>query len=49
MRSHQKGFLKLKHLSTLKMLTYPLFDEAFGAFLFVFLLFLFRLLRTWGF
>jgi hypothetical protein len=34
MRSHQKGFLKLKCLSPLKMLTFPLFEETFGAFLF---------------
>jgi hypothetical protein len=33
MRSHQKGFLKLKCLSPLKMLTSPLFEETFGAFL----------------
>jgi hypothetical protein len=32
MGSHQKGFLKLKHLSPLKMLTSPLFKETFGAF-----------------
>jgi hypothetical protein len=34
MRSHQKGFLELKCLSPLKMLTSPLFEEIFGAFLF---------------
>jgi hypothetical protein len=39
--SHQKGFLKLKCLSPLKMLTSPLFEETFGAFLFLFLLFFF--------
>jgi hypothetical protein len=33
MRSHQKGFLKLKCLSHLKMLTSPLFEETFGVFL----------------
>jgi hypothetical protein len=37
MGSHQKRFLKLKRFSPLKMLTYPLFDETFGAFLFLFL------------
>jgi hypothetical protein len=31
--SHQKGFLKLKCLSPLKMLTSPLFEETLGAFL----------------
>jgi hypothetical protein len=36
-RSHQKGFLKLKCLSPLKILTSPLFEETFGAFLFFFL------------
>jgi hypothetical protein len=35
--SHQKRFLKLKRFSPLKMLTYPLFEETFGAFLFLFL------------
>jgi hypothetical protein len=34
MRSHQKGFLNLKCLSPLKMLTSLLFEETFGAFLF---------------
>jgi hypothetical protein len=33
MRSHRKGFLKLKCLSPLKMLTPPLFEETPGAFL----------------
>jgi hypothetical protein len=37
MRSHRKGFLKLKCLSPLKMLTSPLFEETFGAFHFFFL------------
>jgi hypothetical protein len=37
MRSHQKGFLKLKCLSPLKMLIPSLFEETFGAFLFSFL------------
>jgi hypothetical protein len=37
MGSHQKRFLKLKRFSPLKMLTYPLFEETFGAFLFLFL------------
>jgi hypothetical protein len=32
MGSHQKGFLKLKCLSPLKMVTSPLFEETFGAF-----------------
>jgi hypothetical protein len=36
MRSHQKGFLKLKCLSPLKMLTSSLFEETFEAFLFLF-------------
>jgi hypothetical protein len=31
MGSHQNGFLKLKCLSPLKMLTSPLFEETFGA------------------
>jgi hypothetical protein len=35
MRSHRKGLLKLKCLSPLKMLTSPLFEETFGAFLFL--------------
>jgi hypothetical protein len=33
MGSHRKGFLKLKCLSPLKMLTFPLFEETLGAFL----------------
>jgi hypothetical protein len=37
MGSHRKGFLKLKRLSPLKMLTSPLFEETFEAFLFLFL------------
>jgi hypothetical protein len=32
MGSHGKGFLKLKRLSPIKMLTSPLFEEIFGAF-----------------
>jgi hypothetical protein len=32
MGSHQKGVLKLKCLSPLKMFTSPLFEETFGAF-----------------
>jgi hypothetical protein len=32
MGSHQKGFLELKCLSLLKILTSPLFEETFGAF-----------------
>jgi hypothetical protein len=36
MRSHRKGFLKLKRLSPLKMLTPPLFEETFGALFFFF-------------
>jgi hypothetical protein len=36
MGSHCKGFLKLKHISPLKILTSPLFEETFGAFLFLF-------------
>jgi hypothetical protein len=35
MGSHRKVFLKLKRLSPLKMLTSPLFEESFGAFLFL--------------
>jgi hypothetical protein len=31
MGSHQKRFLELKCLSPLKMLTFPLFEETFGA------------------
>jgi hypothetical protein len=31
-RSHQKGFLKFKCLSRLKMSTSPLFEETFGLF-----------------
>jgi hypothetical protein len=36
MISHRKGFLKLKYLSPLKMLTSPLFEKTFGAFFFFF-------------
>jgi hypothetical protein len=49
--SHQKGFLKSKCSSPLKILTFPLFEETLGAFLplplFFFLTFfsLLRLLR----
>jgi hypothetical protein len=32
MGSHRKGFMMLKRLSPLKMLTSPLFEETFGAF-----------------
>jgi hypothetical protein len=39
MGSHRKGFLKLKSLSPLKMLTSPLFKKTFGAFLFLFFFF----------
>jgi hypothetical protein len=56
MRSHRKGFLKLKCLSPLKMLTSHLFEETFVAFLSLFFLFFFSLcffqlrqLRTLGF
>jgi hypothetical protein len=45
MGSHQKGFLKLKCLSPIKMLTSVLFEETFGASIF----FLLCLLKTWGF
>jgi hypothetical protein len=31
---HQKGFLKLKCISPLKMLNSPLFEKTFGTFLF---------------
>jgi hypothetical protein len=37
MGSHRNRFLKSKRLSPLKMLTSPLFEETFGAFLFLFL------------
>jgi hypothetical protein len=33
MESHQKGFLKLKCFSPLKILTSPLFKETLGVFL----------------
>jgi hypothetical protein len=33
MGSHQKGFLKLKCLSPVKMLIFHLFEETLGAFL----------------
>jgi hypothetical protein len=36
MKSHRKGFLNLKCLSPPKMLTSLLFEETFGAFLFLF-------------
>jgi hypothetical protein len=36
MGSHRKGFLKLKRLSPLKMLTSSLFEETFRDFLFLF-------------
>jgi hypothetical protein len=38
MGSHRNGFLKLKCLSPLKILTSPLFEETFGAFLLFFAL-----------
>jgi hypothetical protein len=41
MRSHRKGFLKLKCLSPLKILTSPLVEETFEAFLSFFLFLLF--------
>jgi hypothetical protein len=41
MESHQKGFLKLKCFSPLKILASPLFKETLGAFLFLPLFFLF--------
>jgi hypothetical protein len=37
MESYKKGFLKIKRISPLKMLTSPLFEETFGVFLFLFL------------
>jgi hypothetical protein len=53
MESHQKGFLKLKCFSPLKILASPLFKETLGAFLFLPLFFssfvMFHLLRTRGF
>jgi hypothetical protein len=33
MESHQKGFLKLKYFSPLKILTSPLFEETLRAFI----------------
>jgi hypothetical protein len=33
MGSYRKGFLKLKRLSPMKILTSPLFEETFGVFL----------------
>jgi hypothetical protein len=36
MESHQKGILKLKCFSPLKILTSPLFEETLGAFFFLF-------------
>jgi hypothetical protein len=45
MRSHRKGFLKLKCLSSLKMLTSHLFEETFGDF---FSLFSFFSSVSWG-
>jgi hypothetical protein len=44
MELHQKGFLKLKCFSPLKILTSPLFEETLGAFL-SFLLFFLCILR----
>jgi hypothetical protein len=35
MESHQKGFLKLKCFSPLRILNSPLFEETLGAFLFL--------------
>jgi hypothetical protein len=49
MRSHQKGFLKLKCISPLKILTSPLFEETFGAFLFLSLFFSASSLEDLGF
>jgi hypothetical protein len=54
MESHQKGFLKLKCFSPLKILTSPLFEDNLGAFLSLpifssLFVSLHRLLRTWGF
>jgi hypothetical protein len=46
--SHRKGFLKLKCLSPLKMLTSPLFEETFGAFLSLPLFFLTSSLEDLG-
>jgi hypothetical protein len=54
MESHQKGFLKLKCFSPLKILTSPLFEDTIRAPFFLFFLFLslslplLRLLRTRG-
>jgi hypothetical protein len=36
MESHQKGFLKLKCFSPLKILTSPLFEQTLGTFFFLF-------------
>jgi hypothetical protein len=41
MESHQKGFLKLKCFSPLRILTSPLFQETLRAFLFLPLLHVF--------
>jgi hypothetical protein len=35
MESRQKGFLKLKCFSPLRILSFPLFEETLGAFLFL--------------
>jgi hypothetical protein len=49
MESHWKGFLKFECISPLKMLTSPLFEETFGAFLFLFLsLSFFSSSVSWG-
>jgi hypothetical protein len=48
MGSYQKGFLKLKHLCSLKMLTSPLFEETLGIFLFLSLFFSAPILEDLG-
>jgi hypothetical protein len=50
MESHQKGFLKLKCFSPLKILASPLFKETLGAFLFLplFSFSLFLCSTSWG-
>jgi hypothetical protein len=48
MGSHWKGSLKLKRISPLKKLTSPLFEETFGAVLFLFFLSLFFSSVPWG-
>jgi hypothetical protein len=48
MWSHWKGFLKLKRISPLKMLTSPLFEETFGVFFSFSLPLFFSSSISWG-